>query len=121
MNITVTTFYPEGAKPEFDNGFKTWLKGNATYLANNGGDDTVAAVSAMGYDAYFVALEAIKNAGTPDSAKVMEAMWGTTFEGVSGPIAFDAVNGDAVRTTAYVKHANTADGTWEPLPPVTVE
>ena len=121
VNITVTTFYPEGAKPEFDNGFKAWLKGNATYLANNGGDDTVAAVSAMGYDAYFVALEAIKNAGTPDSAKVMEAMWGTTFEGVSGPIAFDAVNGDAVRTTAYVKHANTADGTWEALPPVTVE
>ena len=75
----------------------------------------------MGYDAYFVALEAIKNAGTPDSAKVMEAMWGTTFEGVSGPIAFDAANGDAVRTTAYFKHANTADGTWEALPPVTVE
>ena len=30
-----------------------------TNLANNGGDDTVAAVTAMGYDAYFFALAAM--------------------------------------------------------------
>ena len=47
VDITVTTFYPEGANAEFDAGFKAWVKADATQLANNGGDDTVAAVTAM--------------------------------------------------------------------------
>lgn len=60
VDVTVTTFYPEGANAEFDAGFKAWVNADATQLANNGGDDTVAAVTAMGYDAYFFALEAMK-------------------------------------------------------------
>ena len=39
-------------------------------------------------------------------------MWDVTFDGVSGHIAFDDVNGDAVRDTAYIKHS-TNDGAWE--------
>ena len=53
-------------------------------LTNNGGNDTVAAVSAMGYDAYFVALEALKLAGTTDSVAVNAAIWNVTYLGVSG-------------------------------------
>ena len=34
-----------------------------------------------------------------------------TYTGVSGAIAFDAT-GDAIRDTAYIKMANTADNTW---------
>lgn len=120
VEITVTTFYPEGANAEFDNGFKEWVKADSTRLANNGGDDTVAAVSAMGYDAYFFALEALKNAGTTDSAKVMEALWKTETDGVSGHIALDQENGDAIRNTAFVKKANTETGVWEALPAVTI-
>ncbi len=121
VDITVTTFYPEGANADFDAGFKAWLEADSAMLANNGGDTTISAVSAMGYDAYFVALEALKAAGTTDSAKVMETLWNVQLEGVSGPIAFDQVNGDAIRTTAYVKHANTDNGTWDALPAVSVE
>lgn len=121
VEITVTTFYPEGADADFDNGFKEWVKADATRLANNGGDETVAAVSAMGYDAYFFALEALKNAGSTDSAKVMEAMWKTEIDGVSGHIALDQTNGDAIRNTAFVKKANTETGAWDALPPVTVK
>lgn len=110
--VYVTTFYQEGGDPSFDTGIKTWIKGNSTNLANNGGDDTVAAVSAMGYDAYFTALEAIKAAGSTDPVKVNEALWNVKYKGVSGEIAFNET-GDANRDVAYVKTANTQTGAWD--------
>ena len=120
VNVTVTTFYPEGGNAEFDASIKEWINGDSTNLANNGGDDTVAAVTAMGYDAYFFALEALKNAGSTDPAKVMDAIWSTEINGVTGPIALEQTNGDAIRNTAFVKQADTATGTWIALDPVTV-
>lgn len=120
VDITVTTFYPEGADQAFDNGFKEWVKADAARLANNNGDDTVAAVTAMGYDAYFFALEAVKNAGSIEPAAIMEALWTTQYVGVSGNIALDQENGDAVRNTAYVKHCNNETGAWDALPAVTI-
>ena len=121
VNVTVTTFYPEGADASFDENIKKWINGDATNLANNGGDDTVAAVTAMGYDAYFFALAAMKQAGSTDPAKIMEALWKTEYTGVTGPIALDQVNGDAIRNTAYVKRADTAAGAWIALDPVTIK
>ena len=120
VNVTVTTFYPEGADADFDANFKAWLNSDSTALANNGGDDTVAAVTAMGYDAYFFALAALQNAGSTDPAAVMDAIWSTTIDGVTGPIALDQENGDAIRNTAFVKQADTASGTWIALDPVTI-
>ncbi len=38
-------------------------------MTNNGGNDTIAAVTAMGYDAYYVALEALKAAGSTDPGR----------------------------------------------------
>ena len=113
LKIFVSTFYQEGGNPEFDEGFKAWLNSDAEAMTNNGGNDIISAVSAMGYDAYFVALEALKAAGSTDAKAVNEALWGTTFDGVSGAIAFDAVNGDAVRDTAYIKTIDTATGAWQ--------
>ena len=112
VDVKVTTFYQEGGNVGFDEGFKAWLNGNATNLANNGGNDDIAAVSVMGYDAYYVALEALKAAGSTDAAAVKAALPGVTYTGVSGAIAFDAT-GDAIRDTAYIKGANTAANTWE--------
>ena len=54
-------------------------------MTNNGGNDTIAAVTAMGYDAYYVALEALKAAGSTDPAAVKAALPNVTYEGVSGP------------------------------------
>lgn len=113
VDIYVTTFYQEGGDPDFDAGIKEWIAADATRLANNNGNDMIAAVSAMGYDAYFVALEALKNAGSTDPKAVNDALWTTTYTGVSGDIAFDDVNGDAIRDVAYVKNVNTTDGTWQ--------
>ena len=120
VQVTVTTFYPEGADANFDSSIKAWINGDSTNLANNGGDDTVAAVTAMGYDAYFFALAAMQKAGSTEPAKVMEALWSTEINGVTGPIALDQTNGDAIRNTAFVKQADTATGTWIALDPVTV-
>lgn len=113
VQIYVTTFYQEGGNTEFDEGMKEYINSDSTAKANNGGDDTIAAVSAMGYDAYFVALEALKAAGSTDPAAVNEALWDVTYEGVCGKVEFDDENGDAVRSTAYVKSANTETGAWE--------
>ena len=112
VDINVTTFYQEGGNEEFDKEFKEWINADATHLANNGGDDTISAVSVMGYDAYFVALEAIKAAGSPEPAKVMEALPSVSYTGVTGLIEFDET-GDAKRDAAFVKKANTETGAWD--------
>lgn len=112
VTIDVSTFYAEGGDPEFEAGIKEWINGDSANLANNGGDDTVAAVTVMGYDAYMTALEALKNAGSTDPAAVLAALPSTTYQGVSGNIQFGE-NGDAVRDTAYIKTANTQTGAWE--------
>ena len=112
VRVAVTTFYQEGVNPEFDNGIKEWINSNPTAKTNNAGNDVVAAVTTMGYDAYFTALEALKLAGSPDRADVLAAMPKLDFEGVSGRIHFDE-NGDAIRDEAVIKAANTETGNWD--------
>ena len=112
VEILVTTFYQEGGAPETDAAIKAWINGDPLNLTNNNGDDTVAAVTVMGYDAYCVALEAIKAAGSVKPADILAALPTVTYEGVSGAIAFDE-NGDAIRDVAYIKTVNTENGTWE--------
>ena len=112
VQLYVSTFYQEGGNPEFDAGIKEYINTASGALEANGGNDTVAAVSAMGYDAYYVALEAIKAADSVDPAAIKAALWDVEHDGVSGHIAFDDENGDAVRDTAYIKHS-TNDGAWE--------
>ena len=111
LQLYVSTFYQEGGSAEFDAGIKKYINDNAEALAANGGNDTISAVTAMGYDAYFVALEAMKKADSPDKAALMKILPSVTYTGVSGAIAFDE-QGDAVRDTAYIKTADTVGGTW---------
>ena len=112
VSVKITTFYQEGGNPEFDSGIKEWMNANPDALTNNGGNDMVSAVTAMGYDAYFTALEAIKAAGSTEPADVLAALPSVSYEGVSGLIEFDEI-GDAKRDAAYIKTANTETGEWE--------
>jgi branched-chain amino acid transport system substrate-binding protein len=113
VDITVTTFYQEGGNPEFDEGIKAWMEGNSTALTNNGGNTDLAAVTAMGYDAYFVALEAMKAAGSTDPADILAALPALQVSGlVCGDVSFNET-GDANKTEAFVKKCNTETGAWE--------
>ena len=61
-----------------------------------------AAVSALGYDGYLVALDAIKRAGSTDPARIRDAIAATAgFVGATGIITLDE-NGDATKS-AYIK------------------
>ncbi len=112
VKVFVSTFYQEGGDPTFDAAIKAYINGNADALAANGGNDTISAVTAMGYDAYYTALEAIKAAGSGDAAAIKAALPGVTYNGVSGAIAFNDI-GDAIRDTAFIKTANTETGLFE--------
>lgn len=112
VDLRVSTFYADGANPEFDAGFKEWINSDPNNLTNNGGNDNIAAVSVMGYDAYYVALEAIKAAGSTNPVDIQAALWYVQYEGITGNISFDDVNGDAVRDTAFIKIADTENNTW---------
>lgn len=112
VHVYVTTFYQEGGNAEFDEGIKKWMNENPDALTNNGGNDMVAAVTAMGYDAYFTALEALKAAGSTDPGAVLEALPSVSYEGITGLIEFDDI-GDAKRDSAFIKTANTETGVWD--------
>ena len=112
VQVYVSTFYQEGANPDFEKGIKEWINGDAKNLENNGGNDMLAAVTIMGYDAYMVALEAIKAAGSTDPAAVMAALPGVQYTGISGSIAFNDI-GDAIRDSAVIKKSNSETGEWE--------
>lgn len=111
IKLYVSTFYQEGGAPEFDSGIKEYINSNAAAKDSNGGNDTISAVTAMGYDAYYVALEAAKAAASADAGAIKAALPGVTYEGVSGAIAFDE-QGDAVRDTAFIKTSDNAAGVW---------
>jgi branched-chain amino acid transport system substrate-binding protein len=116
INISVSTFFDEGDKSasgsKFVTEFKKWLNANADMKKNNGGNDIVAAVSALGYDGYMMALEAIKKAGSVDSAAILKAVPTTTYTGVTGEIKFDP-KGDAIRSQAFIKSVDAATGAWK--------
>ena len=120
MTVYVSTFYQEGGNPEFDTKVKEYINSNSAALDSNGGNDTISAVTAMGYDAYYVALEAIKAANSTDPAAIKAVLGDVTWEGVSGYIEFDDVNGDAIRDTAFIKRS-TDDGNWELETQVTIQ
>ena len=111
LQLYVSTFYQEGGAPDFDAGIKEYINTNSEALAANGGNDTISAVTAMGFDAYYVALEAMKKADSVNKTDLMNILGSVTYEGVSGAIAFDDI-GDAVRDTAFIKTADTANGAW---------
>ena len=61
-----------------------------------------AAVTALGYDGYLVALDAIKRAGSTDPARIRDAIAKTAgFVGATGTTTLDE-NGDATKS-AYIK------------------
>ena len=104
--VYISSFFDEGdaseAAGEFINGFKAWLNADAAKMTDNGGNDIVAAVSALGFDGYNTVIAAIQAADSVDSEAIAQALPALAYTGVTGSISFDAT-GDAVKDTAYIK------------------
>jgi branched-chain amino acid transport system substrate-binding protein len=58
------------------------------------------ALSALGYDAVYVMVEAIK-AGGDDSQAIVDALAATDFQGVTGHVTFDS-NGDPMKSISVI-------------------
>ena len=116
IKVYCSTFFDENddaaAAADFVSGFKAWLNADSGNLTNNGGNDIVAAVSALGFDAYNVAIAAIKEADSADPAKIAEVLPVVSWDGVTGSITFDS-NGDANKDMAYIKFANPETGAFD--------
>ena len=112
VGVVFSTFFDEKDESnpvakEFVEGFKAYLNSDPQNITWNANTDTVAAVSALGYDSYMAiyhALEALdgKELETITSVDIRDALVDVSFDGVTGAIAFDE-NGDAIKDTAYLK------------------
>jgi branched-chain amino acid transport system substrate-binding protein len=114
LSVYCSTFFDEnddsGAAKTFVAGYKKWLNADKQNLTNNGGNDVVAAVSALGYDAYMTACAAIEAAKSTTGSDIQAALKTLKIDGVTGAISFDK-NGDAIKDTAYIKQAT--DGAFK--------
>ena len=114
VEVFVSTFFDEndnsGLASEFVTGFKAWLNANPQMKTNNGGNDIVAAVSALGYDAYMTAVAAIEKAQSTSGEAIQAALKDLDIDVVTGHLSFDE-NGDAIKDTAYIKQAS--DGAFQ--------
>lgn len=113
--IVLSTFFDD-ADPATAEAAK-FIEGFKKYLTDNGQSDIIPAVSALGYDAYITALEAIKKANSTDSVAIRDALVGVSLEGVTGAISFDE-NGDAKKDMAFIK--TVQDGQFKFLKTVKV-
>lgn len=103
--VALSTFFDENdaGAADFVSGFKDYLNSSAENLKLNGGNDTVAAVSALGYDAYMTVVKAIESLqGDVTGEAICAALAGISYDGVTGNISFDE-NGDAKKDMAYIK------------------
>ncbi|MGL4343965.1 MAG: ABC transporter substrate-binding protein [Cellulosilyticaceae bacterium] len=81
--------------------------------------ESVAAVSALGYDAYLLVIDAIERAGSAEPEKIKEALATTKgFEGVTGKIDITP-EGDADKNTAIIK--TVKNGEFEYLDTVVID
>ncbi len=115
FEVYCSTFFDESdssstAAKDFVTGFKAWLNANADKKDMNGGNDIVAAVSALGFDAYNIAIAAIREAAEAKgsaltSIDVAQALCTIKLENaVTGTIQFNTT-GDAIKDSAYIKKA----------------
>lgn len=79
-----------------------FIKGFREYLRAEKQDESIPAVSALGYDAYLAAIKAIEAADSTDPAAIRQALSSVVVEGATGTITFNGT-GDANKNLAFIK------------------
>ena len=100
--LVASTFFndEDESVADFVNGFKAYSK-----------TDSINVVTALGYDAYMTAYEAIKAAGSTKGEDIKEALKNVTYQGVTGEIKFDE-NGDVSKDSAVIKSVQNGKLTY---------
>ncbi|MCD8121292.1 MAG: ABC transporter substrate-binding protein [Clostridiales bacterium] len=114
--VVLSTFFDE-AEPANDEA-ASFITGFKEYLKANDQEEIIPAVSALGYDAYLCALQAIEDAGSTDTTAIRDALANVSIDGVTGSISFDE-NGDADKDMAFIK--TIEDGQFKFLTTTTVK
>ena len=111
----LSTFFDE-AEPA-NSEAEAFITGFKEYLKKNNQSDIIPAVSALGYDAYLAAYNAIEAAQSTDGEALKEALKGVSYDGVTGSISFNE-EGDANKDMAFIK--TIKDGKFEFLTTTTI-
>lgn len=114
--VVLSTFFDD-ADPATAEAAK-FISGFKPYLTANKQPEIIPAVSALGYDAYLVAIKAIEIANSTEGPAIRDALTKVKVEGVTGQITFDA-NGDADKNMAFIKVIE--DGQFKFLKTVSVK
>lgn len=100
--LVASTFFndEDESVADFVSGFKAYSK-----------TDSINVVTALGYDAYMTAYEAIKAAGSTKGEDIKEALKNVSYQGVTGEIKFDE-NGDVSKDSAVIKSVQNGKLTY---------
>ena len=113
MEVFVCSVYQAGENLQFDEGLQEWIAADEMTVKANGGNNGLSAEAALGYDAYFTAVEAIIAAASANPEDVLAALPEIVYTGVCGDIRFNAA-GDILQKRMYIKKCNPQTGVWEP-------
>jgi branched-chain amino acid transport system substrate-binding protein len=91
--IVASTFFndEDDSVADFVNGYKSYSK-----------SDSINVVTALGYDAYMTAVDAIEAAQSTKGSDIRNALVNVSRQGVTGEIKFDK-NGDVSKDSAVIK------------------
>ena len=113
--VVLSTFFDE-AEPA-NSEAESFIKGFKDYLKANDQSDIIPAVSALGYDAYLAAYNAIEKAQSTDGEAIKDALKTVSFDGVTGAVSFNE-EGDANKDMAFIK--TIQDGAFKFLTTTTI-
>ncbi|SFG31584.1 ABC transporter substrate-binding protein [Oribacterium sp. WCC10] len=114
--VVLSTFFDEAEPANAE--AESFIKGFKEYLKKNDQSDIIPAVSALGYDAYLAAYNAIEKAQSTDGEAIKEALKGVSYDGVTGAVSFNE-EGDANKDMAFIK--TIKDGGFQFLTTTTID
>ncbi len=93
----------------FAQGYRDWLESDPRRIEANGGTTDINPATALAYDAYMVAINAIEAANSTEPEEIGAAVSSVSLNGITGDFSFD-LNGDAIRTGLFIRTVDPNTG-----------